>query len=304
MESILYYPKEIWKFTDMIESRFDETRAIPWMNRYWWLSFVFSGIYLLLIFGGRYVMQKRQPFDLRSALCMWSTALSVFSFFACMKIYPMFYNLLIYGGFEHSVCDMVYVTGSTKMGIWAFLFPISKLPELFDTAFIILRKSKLSFLHWYHHFSVFIYCWFSYGFPISTGVWFGTVNYSVHAVMYAYYAVKASGRNPPRWLARAITSLQLSQMFVGLFLNFTAIRAVTLGKSCRMDWFTVGISIFFYTSYTILFANFYYWTYMYRRSPKPAVKQQSQTEEKLYQSMNGHMNNGRVNGLTLVEGSK
>ena len=53
----------------------------------------------------------------------------------------------------------------------AFMFPFSKLPELFDTVFIVLRKQKLSFLHVYHHVSIFIYCWYSYAYPISTGIY-------------------------------------------------------------------------------------------------------------------------------------
>lgn len=50
---------------------------------------------------------------------------------------------------------------------WAFCF--SKLPELVDTVFIVLRKQPLIFLHWYHHASVLIYCWFSYQDYSSTG---------------------------------------------------------------------------------------------------------------------------------------
>lgn len=257
--------KDIYATFKRIEARFDEKTAIAWMHRYWWLSFCFSGIYLLLVYYGNRFMKDRKPFELRIALCMWSTGLSVFSVIALSTIIPLFLDLYRIGGFEFTVCDMQYVVGSTGRGLFAFLFPLSKLPELVDTGFIVLRKTKISFLHCYHHVSVFIYCWFSYAYPISTGVWFGTVNFFVHAVMYAYYAVKASGRNPPRWVARCITMLQLSQMFFGIFLNYTAIRAWYLGKTCGMDSFTVFISLFFYVSYAILFANFYYWSYIYNR---------------------------------------
>ena len=247
----------------LIESRFDEKTAMAWMRKYWWTSFIYSAVYLLLIYIGTQYMKNRKPFQLRVLLCMWSTGLSLFSLLALTTVVPLFSDLYKVGGFEYTVCDMQYLIGSTGRGLFAFLFPLSKLPELVDTAFNVLRKSKISFLHCYHHVSVFIYCWFSYAYPISTGVWFGTVNFIVHAVMYAYYAVKASGRNPPRWVARCITILQLSQMFFGMFLNYTAIRAFFLGKTCGMDSFTVSISLFFYISYAILFANFYYWAYIY-----------------------------------------
>ena len=66
-----------------------------------------------------------------------------------------------------------------------------------------------------HTHAVFIYCWYSYAFPISSGIWFGVINFAVHGVMYAYYAVRASGRRPPKWVAQCVTSIQLSQMFGG-----------------------------------------------------------------------------------------
>lgn len=296
----LSLPRQLYDVTEKIERRFDHKTSMPWMTKYWWLSFVFSALYLVLIFVGQRIMANRKPFDLRKALCMWSTGLAMFSIIVCIKIIPMMWDLYQFGNFEYTLCDMAYTVGWTKMGLWAFLFPLSKLPELGDTLFIVLRKSKINFLHYYHHTSVFIYCWYSYAFPISTGVWFGTVNYFVHAIMYSYYAVKASGRNPPKWLAKVITTVQLSQMFFGLFFNYMAIRAVTIGKPCKMDWFTVGISVFFYATYAVLFANFYYWTYIYKRG-KP-----TQCEAKPITKTSNGVTNGYVaaNGINGHAGTK
>lgn len=42
---------------------------------------------------------------------------------------------------------------------WGTLFSLSKVIELGDTAFIILRKQPLIFLHYYHHATVLIYTW-------------------------------------------------------------------------------------------------------------------------------------------------
>lgn len=299
------------RYLKRIECEFDDKAAMRWMYKYWWLSFVFSAIYLFLIFAGRQYMKNRKPFELRTALCMWSTGLAMFSIIAIYRIYPMFSNIYVQGGFEFTVCDMQYTIGSQGRGLWAFLFPLSKLPELVDTAFIVLRKSKISFLHCYHHISVFIYCWFSYAYPISTGIWFGTVNYFVHAVMYTYYAIKASGRSPPRWVARCVTILQLSQMFFGIFLNYTAMRAFFLGKTCGMNSFTVSISVFFYVTYAILFANFYYWTYIFnkraaaaaatRKTPQESTESappkndvKGSTDVKQSKGLNGVVSNGII----------
>jgi elongation of very long chain fatty acids protein 6 len=36
----------------------------------------------------------------------------------------------------------------------------SKVPETIDTLFIVLRRQKLIFLHWYHHATVLVYCFY------------------------------------------------------------------------------------------------------------------------------------------------
>lgn len=44
-------------------------------------------------------------------------------------------------------------------GFWSTMFVLSKVPELGDTLFIVLRKQPLIFLHWYHHATVLVYSW-------------------------------------------------------------------------------------------------------------------------------------------------
>ena len=39
---------------------------------------------------------------------------------------------------------------------------LSKVPETIDTLFIVLRRQPLIFLHWYHHASVLVYCFYRY----------------------------------------------------------------------------------------------------------------------------------------------
>uniref|UniRef100_A0A6U6D1J1 Elongation of fatty acids protein n=1 Tax=Odontella aurita TaxID=265563 RepID=A0A6U6D1J1_9STRA len=88
--------------------------------------------------------------------------------------------------------------------------------ELLDTFFIVIHKKPLILLHWYHHFTVLLYCWHSYVHKAPAGIFFVTMNYAVHGIMYGYYflmAVKAK----PRWMnAKFITIAQISQMVVGV----------------------------------------------------------------------------------------
>ena len=68
---------------------------------------------------------------------------------------------------------------------------VHQLPELVDTVFIVLRKQKLIFLHWYHHVTVLWFSWYSYVGFTSTCRWFMVMNYCVHSIMYSYYALRA-----------------------------------------------------------------------------------------------------------------
>ena len=286
MEYITKTSNYLYKF----ESRFDEKKVIPWMVANWHWSIVISAIYLVLVLGGQQFMKKRAPLDLRRVLCMWSSAHCVFSFYALCRVAPYFYYLLVTGGIRHSMCDSMGYIGSMGGGVWCFLFPFSKLPELFDTAFIVLRKKRLSFLHTYHHISVFVYCWYSYAHPIGTGIWFGLINYSVHTIMYAYYAYTASGRVVSRRVAKCITILQLSQMFVGVYINYVGITSLLRDKACATNWFAISISIFFYVSYAILFGNFFYQAYIIKK-PRPSRTFISKSKENV------------VNGVTALSSS-
>ena len=65
------------------------------------------------------------------------------------RTFPELMHTLISGGVEESVCNTSYLTTNKVSALWTWLFIASKIPELGDTAFIVLRKQKLIFLHWY-----------------------------------------------------------------------------------------------------------------------------------------------------------
>lgn len=287
------------KFLDDFEGRFDEKQTLPYMRWFWPSCFLFSAVYVVIIFGGTYLMRKRERWDLQRALCMWNTGLSAFSFIALLRVCGWEYNRYRQGGLTFLNCDMTYLSGSGGNGLWAFMFMFSKLPELGDTIFIVLRKGHISFLHWYHHISVMCFTWWSYAYPIGPGVMFGTVNYFVHAIMYAYYAYRASGRNLPRWVARCITTLQLSQMFLGIYWNYLGVRELVRGNMCAMDYLNVKVAIAMYASYAILFSNFYYWTYI-RKKPKGARIESVKEDHQSLATVNS--SNNKANGVLPQNG--
>ena len=195
---------------------------------------------------------------------MWNTGLAAFSILGSVAMLPELSHMLIHEDFYVSVCKIPRLN-VPPLSIWAWCFIISKCVELGDTMFIVLRKTPLSFLHWYHHITVFIYTWFANAYPTPSGVgmWFSCMNYSVHSVMYSYYAVKASGRKIPQWISQVITVLQLSQMFVAIICNAVAYISYHSGKECDYNGGVFYIGMAIYGSYAMLFLNFFYQRYVY-----------------------------------------
>ncbi|RXG68960.1 Elongation of very long chain fatty acids protein 6 [Armadillidium vulgare] len=147
-------------------------------------------------------------------------------------------------------------------GFWNWMFTLSKVPELGDTIFIVLRKQPLIFLHWYHHVTVLLYAWYSYPDYIATARWFICMNYLVHSAMYTYYALKALKFRVPRWIAMGITSAQLAQMIMGTAVNIWAYQVKQAGNECHVSYENINLSLLMYTSYFVLFARFFRRAYM------------------------------------------
>ena len=128
--------------------------------------------------------------------------------------------------------------------------------ELFDTAFIVLRKQKLIFLHWYHHITVMWMSFFSYIDVSSSCRLFMVMNFSVHSMMYTYYTLRAMRIQVPKMFAMMTTSLQIIQMVFGLLITLTVIQYKQNGLGCSVSDEQNKISFFIYTSYFILFARY------------------------------------------------
>ncbi|XP_068597193.1 very long chain fatty acid elongase 6-like [Brachionichthys hirsutus] len=244
------------------ERRFDDRRAIAWMQANWSAAFAFSALYAALVFGGRHYMKLRPRMNLRQPLVLWSLSLALFSIVGAVRTGRYMFHVLSVGGLRRSVCDRSFYNGPVSR-FWAYAFVLSKAPELGDTAFVVLRKQKLLFLHWYHHITVLLYSWYSYKDMVAGGGWFMTMNYGVHALMYSYYAARAVGLRVPRPLAVLVTSAQICQMGMGLAVSALAYRWMRRGDCpARLD--NIAWAALMYLSYLLLFSNFFYRTYLRR----------------------------------------
>ncbi|XP_040030289.1 very long chain fatty acid elongase 6 [Gasterosteus aculeatus] len=247
------------------ERQFNEDEAIRWMKDNWKKSFLFAALYVAFILGGRHVMKQREKFELRKPLVLWSLTLALFSIFGAIRTGSFMVHILMTKGLKQSVCDQSFYNGPISK-FWAYAFVLSKAPELGDTLFIVLRKQKLIFLHWYHHITVLLYSWYSYKDMVAGGGWFMTMNYLVHAVMYSYYALRAAGFKVSRKFAMFITLTQITQMLMGCVVNYLVYSWMQQGHECPSHMQNIVWSSLMYLSYFVLFVQFFYEAYFAPKS--------------------------------------
>ncbi|CAG0879846.1 unnamed protein product [Cyprideis torosa] len=130
------------------EDDFMYHEKFEWMVKNWKQSFWYIGIYMVFIFLGKHHMSTRPRFELRGPLVTWNICLALFSIFGAARTLPeLLYALKTYG-FYHSVCIPSFIENNKVSAFWTWMFILSKVPELGDTIFIVLRKQPLIFLHW------------------------------------------------------------------------------------------------------------------------------------------------------------
>jgi elongation of very long chain fatty acids protein 6 len=271
----------IFGFETTFQSREYVDSLRLWMAKNWTNSIYYSIIYMLFIWLGSLWMSKRSTkFELRRPLIIWNVCLASFSILGAVRVLPEFVDTLYNKGVVYSVCDVSYAYGIT--GFWTYMFVMSKLPELVDTVFIVLRRQKLIFLHWYHHATVLIYCWYSYHDHTASGRWFMNMNYFVHSLMYTYYAFRAMGTRMPKIVSKFVTTSQIVQMLIGCYVNYMAWRTKKYepAVSCHISDENITYSSIMYLSYFLLFFKFFLDAYIFTSSKKSSVTESSPNGKK------------------------
>lgn len=251
-----------YSFMFPFEKNYVPNSGRQWMERNWHLSFYFSAIYVVVIFGLKYLMTNSKPFTLKSLLLAWNISLAVISILIFCRTLPEFMHTLNNYGIYNSVCVSDYLTHDKVSSFWTFLFVLTKLPEFGDTVFIVLRKQPLIFLHWYHHIMTLIYAWYGFKEFTPSARWFTVMNSGIHSLMYSYYALKAMKVRIPRSISAVITFSQLTQMAVGCYVNYKAAQFLLSGTPCYITTTNIVFSALMYLSYFILFGNFFYQSYL------------------------------------------
>jgi len=101
-----------------------------------------------------------------------------------------------------------------------WLFYVSKIWDFWDTIFIVIGKKwrQLSFLHVYHHTTIFLFYWLNVNSQYDGDIYLTILlNGFIHTVMYTYYfismhtKVPETGKSLNIWWKSSLTLFQLIQ---------------------------------------------------------------------------------------------
>lgn len=232
----------------------------PWLAKNYQVFLVPSLIYPVFV---HYGTGKVSMNGMHINVCMfaWNTMLAIYS--AASTYYlapPLLYKLWHYG-YKETVClthpELSYL--NQPWGIWVFYFLLSKVVELGDTVFLVLKGKKVSFLHWYHHLAtlgvVYVQCILN----MEPMEWAALMNVVVHTWMYSYYALSTI---KPMHGNKVLTGLQIAQMVHGLYMS--VYHSVHCNSSTNVAAMTL------YGTYTVLFSSFF--VHKYINKTKTATK--------------------------------
>jgi len=253
------------------ERNFDLSYWRKVFGEYWVVSVYFSAVYVVLVFGGIVLMEKRQPFKLNRLLTAWNVGLAAMSMWAFSRCLPEFLHILFgTNGFHNSICE--WKDHNPATAFWSFVLLLSKVIELGDTAFIVLRKQNLVFLHWYHHVTTLMSWWVMYQWYEPNQLWYIVMNSFVHSLMYTYFALRSLKIRVPKLIAMSITTFQLLQMVLGVIVNVYTIYVMhyngTPADCPHRNWFGLQISFGIYVPYTILFVKLFIDSYIIKKQVK------------------------------------
>eukprot|EP00054_Salpingoeca_dolichothecata_P008199 m.46841 g.46841 ORF g.46841 m.46841 type:complete len:307 (-) comp17568_c0_seq1:55-975(-) len=141
--------------------------------------------------------------------------------------------------------------------LWVFY--MSKVFDFLDTVFIVLRGkwSQFSFLHVYHHMSIFAIYWMNTRAAYDGDIYYTiVVNSFIHLVMYFYYFLRTFNVYVPTPIKAMVTNLQMIQ-----FVTMMSQASYLLWAGCPYPRLVTWIYLVYIFSLLLLFQNFASRTY-------------------------------------------
>uniref|UniRef100_A0A915P087 Elongation of very long chain fatty acids protein n=1 Tax=Meloidogyne floridensis TaxID=298350 RepID=A0A915P087_9BILA len=249
---------------DIFLETYNYENSKQWLMDYESLLLKCVFVYIVAIFSLKFVMANRKPFDLQMPLIIWNGLLAVFSIAGFIRITPTFISTIMNKGIAHTYTEIGELQKDPIAGYWAFAWCVSKIPELIDTLFVVLRKRPLMFMHWYHHALTGYFAFVTFYEENAYMVWVVWLNYFIHSFMYSYYCARAIRIRVPPQLAQLLTFAQICQFMIThavmghllwlCYSNTNKVYAVT-----KRGFF---IGAFMEVTYILLWFRFYYISYI------------------------------------------
>jgi len=246
----------------------ERTRSWPLMNLS--LALEISIAYVLFASGGRRILGSLlRELDLKYFRILHNFMMTAINLYLVIEMLAQasqnnWYGPIVRGPKGHGLARVLWV------------FYATKLFEFLDTVIMVFRHKydQISFLHVYHHVSVFLIWWFNvYYYPGGEAWPSAWLNSFVHVWMYSYYLLSTVGFNP--FWKRYLTQLQITQL--ALFV----LQGVHLFFTGDPSFAFIGlINGIYAATILVLFLNFYISSYLSgskRRSGGHSEKQAGQT---------------------------
>uniref|UniRef100_A0A914X6P4 Elongation of very long chain fatty acids protein n=1 Tax=Plectus sambesii TaxID=2011161 RepID=A0A914X6P4_9BILA len=101
---------------------------------------------------------------------------------------------------------------------------------------------------------------------VAAGRWFIWMNFLAHSFMYTYYTITASGRKLPKYVSMCVTTVQTTQMLVGVYISIMVYLIKKSNHPCHQSFANLYLSFFLYATFAFLFIRFFVNAYI--RKPK------------------------------------
>jgi len=241
-----------------------------WTGKHWQIPLAAVAVYFVAIPTLRRLVASRGKWNVRNFAFYWNGGLSIFSFCGVFACVPVLVGSFSEHGLYFTTCAPAAWYGGGMCGFFVALFIYSKVAELVDTLLLLLANKPVIALQWWHHSTVLLYCWHSYSVRIATGLWFAAMNYSVHSVMYGYFALMSTPyRKYVTPFAILITLAQLAQMLVGMFVTIKAVWYQDQGHECHVNKTNSVLGLTMYLSYFLLFLKLFIENYVTQTRKRP-----------------------------------
>lgn len=253
-------------------------------------------LYFVLSLGPKLMARRAEPFKLNKLLLVYNLGMTLANLWLVVQ------GLLVSNyGLDTWGCGKFGgdIRRSPKRGIYlGYLFFLTKLVELLDTVFFVLRKKKeqVTFLHVFHHSIVPIFCWI--GLKLAPGGpngFFPLVNSFIHVIMYSYYALTTFGPRvqPYLWWKKYLTRLQMIQ-FVLVMINATK---TFMSRDCKFPLLFSYLQAAVACAFLVLFAMFYRDAYLREQNRVQAAREKLRRDREEAAAEAELAASGKGNGL-------